>query len=304
MNLRQIEVFRAVMLGGSVTNAARMLGVSQPGISRMLAHVELQLGVSLFERKRGRVKPTPEATALHREVEQVYRGVKRIDDCARSLKSGARLSLRVLASPSTGLDVVPRAISRLACQFPEARLYMETVLVRDMVGLLVANEADMAISTLPVEHALLAAEPIDRWSLACVFPKGHALRRQRSINLRDLLKEPLISFSADTPQGGLIDAWQREHKAQFRSQIEVRSGQVACALVAGGAGVAIVDDLTAAAWPDGRIDFRPLNRTPSFDVFVVRNAGIPSSLLVKAFVREARAGFREARPGVRPRRHA
>lgn len=304
MNLRQIEVFRAVMLGGSVTNAARMLGVSQPGISRMLAHVELQLGVSLFERKRGRVKPTPEATALHREVEQVYRGVKRIDDCARSLKSGARLSLRVLASPSTGLDVVPRAISRLARQFPEARLYMETVLVRDMVGLLVANEADIAISTLPIEHALLAAEPIDRWSLACVFPRGHALRRHRSINLRDVSKEPLISFSADTPQGGLIDAWQREHKAQFRSQIEVRSGQVACALVAGGAGVAIVDDLTAAAWPDDRIDFRPLNRSPSFDVFVVRNAGAPSSLLPKAFVREVKAGFKEARPGVRPRRHA
>jgi DNA-binding transcriptional LysR family regulator len=302
MNLRQIEVFRAVMLGGSVTNAARMLSVSQPGVSRMLAHVELQLGVSLFERKRGRVTPTPEATALHREVEQVYRGVKRIDDCARGLKSGARLSLRVLASPSTGLDIVPRAISRLARRFPEARIYMETVLVRDMVGLLIANEADIAISTLPMEHALLVSQPVDRWSLACVFPRGHILRRQRSVTLNDLLKEQLIAFSADTPQGRLIDSWQREHKARLRSQIEVRSGQVACALVASGAGVAIVDDLTAAAWPDDRIEFRPLNRTPSFDVFVVRNAGTPSSLLVKAFVHEARAGFREARPGFRPRR--
>ncbi len=110
--------------------------------------------------------------------------------------------MRVLASPSTSLDIVPRAIARLAKPFPAARIYMETVLVRDMVGLLVANEADIAISTLPIEHALLASEPVGRWSLACVFPRGHALGRQRAANLRDILKERLISFSADTLRAG------------------------------------------------------------------------------------------------------
>jgi DNA-binding transcriptional LysR family regulator len=59
MNLRQIEVFRAVMLAGSVTDAARSLHVSQPGISRMLSHIELQLGLRLFERHKGRLRPRP-----------------------------------------------------------------------------------------------------------------------------------------------------------------------------------------------------------------------------------------------------
>jgi DNA-binding transcriptional LysR family regulator len=298
VNLRQIEVFRAVMLSGSVSNAARVLHVSQPGISRMLSHIELQLGVRLFERNKGRLRPTPEARALHQEVEQVYRGVKRIDDCARNLKSGARLSLRVLASPSTGLEIVPRALLRVAQQFPAAQLYMETVLVRDMVGLLAGNEADIAISTLPIEHVPLSSEPVGRWSLACVFPRGHALALQRSVNLRDILKVQLISFSADTPQGRLIDVLPRGHKAQFRSQIEVRSGQVACSLVASGAGVAIVDSLTASAWPDDRIDFRPLSRGPSFGAFAVRNGGVPMSLLANAFVRQVMAAFREVHPRV------
>ena len=79
MNLRQIEVFRAVMLAGSVTDAARLLHVSQPGVSRMLGHIEVQLGVRLFERGRGKLRPTPEAQALYAEVEHVYRGVQRID---------------------------------------------------------------------------------------------------------------------------------------------------------------------------------------------------------------------------------
>ena len=88
MNLRQIEVFRAIMLAGSITDAARLLHVSQPGISRMLGHIELQLGLRLFERRRGRLHPTPEAQALYAEVDRVYQGVQRVDEKARDLREG------------------------------------------------------------------------------------------------------------------------------------------------------------------------------------------------------------------------
>ena len=133
MNLRQIEVFRAVMLAGSVTDAARLLHVSQPGISRMLAHIELQLGLRLFERKKGRLLPTPEAQALYAEVSEVYGGIRRVTERADELKSGARLSLRVLASPSTALVAVPRAVAALASEFPAARIYLETLPTREMI---------------------------------------------------------------------------------------------------------------------------------------------------------------------------
>ncbi len=73
----------------------------------------------------------------------------------------------------------------------------------------------------------------------------------------------------------------------------MRPAEVACALVASDAGVAIVDNLTAAAWPDDRIDFRPLSRGPSFDVFAVRNTGVPASLLAGAFVRQVAGAFRQ-----------
>ncbi|RYF75321.1 MAG: LysR family transcriptional regulator, partial [Comamonadaceae bacterium] len=147
MNLRQIEVFRAVMFTGSVTDAARLLHVSQPGISRMLSHIEIQLGMALFERARGKLRPTPEATLLYAEVDQVYQGVQRVQRRAQDLKEGTGLSLRVLASPSTALELVPRAISALTLRFPTVRIYMETQLVREMVGQLVRHEADMAVST-------------------------------------------------------------------------------------------------------------------------------------------------------------
>jgi DNA-binding transcriptional LysR family regulator len=292
MNLRQIEVFRAVMLGGSVTAAARMLHVSQPGISRMLGHIELRLGVRLFERGRGRLRPTPEAQALYAEVEQVYRGVQRIDDRARELKSGGGLTLRVLASPSTALEVVPLAISKLAERFPTARIYLETQLVREMVGQLIRHEADVAISTLPIEQAPLSSQVLGRWSLACVFRAGHAFEKRRSVSLVDVMAQRLIAFSPDTPQGRLIGDWWRENKLTPQTQIEVRSGQAACALAACGAGIAIVDDLTARAWHDGELHFVPLSRAPSHDVFAVHNPNFPPSTLAMAFVERVKAAFK------------
>jgi DNA-binding transcriptional LysR family regulator len=295
MNLRQIEVFRAVMLAGSVTAAARVLHVSQPGISRMLAHIELQLGLRLFERSRGKLRPTPEAQALYAEVEQVYRGVQRIEDRARDLKSGAGLALRVLASPSTALEVVPRAVAALASAYPTARIYMETQLVREMTSQLARNEADVAISTLPIGQAMLTAQVVGSWSMGCVFGAGHSFAARRTLALGEVMKERLIAFSPDTPQGQLLAAGWQGTGAAPASQIEVRSGQVACALVACGAGIAIVDDLTARAWRSGKLEFRPLRRAPSCEVFAVRNGSAPPSQLAQAFIERVKLEFKALR---------
>lgn len=292
MNLRQIEVFRAIMLAGSITDAARLLHVSQPGVSRMLGHIELQLKLKLFERSRGRLRPTPEAQALYAEVERVYQGVQRVDEKARDLQEGNGLSLRVLASPSTALEVVPQAVSALALRFPTARFYMETQLVREMVGQLVHNEADIAVSTLPIDNALLTSEIVGRWSLACVFRSDHAFAGRRSVSLREVMGERLIAFSADTPQGQLITRWWAQNRLAPHGQIEVRSGQVACALAACGAGVAIVDELTARAWSRDKLGFCALRGGPVHDVFVVRHTNATQSSLAVAFVQSVKEAFR------------
>ena len=87
LNLRQIEVFRAIMITGSISGAARFLSVSQPAISRLLAYTEDRLALRLFERVRGRVQPTPEAKRLFREVEHIHEGVTRVNELAEELRA-------------------------------------------------------------------------------------------------------------------------------------------------------------------------------------------------------------------------
>jgi len=111
--LRQMEVFRAVMLTGSINAAAKMLYVSQPAVSKLVAHTETTLGLRLFERAKGRLIPTAEAQALFREVEQVYQSALRVDEFARALALGPASLLRVACSPSLATAIVAPAIVEL-----------------------------------------------------------------------------------------------------------------------------------------------------------------------------------------------
>ena len=100
---RQIDFFRAVMGTGHVTRAAELLHTSQPTVSRELARLEQVLGFALFERVKGRLKPTVRALALMEEVEQSYVGLERIAATAVALKglrpwpAAAGLSARAVA---------------------------------------------------------------------------------------------------------------------------------------------------------------------------------------------------------------
>ncbi len=82
INLRQIEVFRAIMLARSISGAAKVLNVSQPAVSRLVAYTEQRLGIQLFERIKGRIYPTPEANRLFMEVDSLYQYVTRVNEVA------------------------------------------------------------------------------------------------------------------------------------------------------------------------------------------------------------------------------
>jgi DNA-binding transcriptional LysR family regulator len=201
----------------------------------------------------------------------------------------------VLASPSTALEVVPRALSALGERFGAARLYVETQFVREMVGQLVRNEADLAISTLPIDNALLASEVVGSWNMVCVFAAGHAFEARTRLTMGEVLAEPLVGFAPDTPQGRLITDWCDAQQVQPHARIEVRSGQAACALCVAGAGVSIVDNLTARAWQGKGLAYRPLTRTDRFDVFAVHGAHAPRSVLARSFIALVKAEFKALR---------
>src|SRR5687767_3438858 len=97
LTLRQIDAFRAVMLTGTATEAAQVLGVSQPAISRLVSDFEAELGFKLFDRVGRRVVPTAEAQILIEEVKRVLIGLDQIKETAEKISKFRYSRLRLIS---------------------------------------------------------------------------------------------------------------------------------------------------------------------------------------------------------------
>lgn len=121
MRLRHIEIFQAIRQTGSISGAAQLLHVSQPAVTKVLQHAELQLGFPLFLRVRGKLQPTPEALELEREVDKVSESLQGVRRLAQNLRRAPGHSLRIGATPALALALLPPpsvngpAFTRTAC---------------------------------------------------------------------------------------------------------------------------------------------------------------------------------------------
>ena len=86
INSRQVEAFRATMLTGSVTEAAALMTVTQPAVSRLLRDLQALLKMELFERRGTGLVPTAAAMALYTEVERSFVGLERITAAAEEIR--------------------------------------------------------------------------------------------------------------------------------------------------------------------------------------------------------------------------
>ena len=246
MRLRHIEVFHAIMQAGSVSGAAQLLHISQPAVTKVLQHAELQLGLQLFDRVRGKLVPTPEAQRLFIETEKLNRDLVAIRRLAAHLRSGGEERLRVLATPALGSSVLPAAVTAWAKAFPGGRCQLATHHTREIVAALLLGEADLGLSLQDPRHPGIHAEVLASGDMMALCPRGSPESRQEgALRLADL-KSELIAMAEDDPLGHQLAnafAAQDLHPAP---RISVQTYQLARSLVESGLGLSIVDPFTAA----------------------------------------------------------
>jgi DNA-binding transcriptional LysR family regulator len=148
-----MEIFRAVMLTGTVSGAARMLYVSQPAVSRLLNHTETSLGLKLFERTGGKLLPTPAAVALFEEVQPVYDVALNVDRFVENLANQSTIEISISCSPALGMSLLPRVIEVFHKRNPKTRIRFFTTLTVDVPNEWLSKKADLA------EHETIFPSP-------------------------------------------------------------------------------------------------------------------------------------------------
>ncbi|SAL01930.1 LysR family transcriptional regulator [Caballeronia arationis] len=282
--LRHMEVFRAVMLTGSINAAAKLLFVSQPAVSKLVSHIETTLGLRLFERSKSRLIPTAEAHALFREIEQVYQAAMRVDDFARALALGPSSLLRVSCSASLAMTVVAPALVDVKEKLPGLSVLWQTTLMADMPMEVLSKAVEVAVAAMPVKHEHLENVPFMRGRMVCALPKGHALEVRDSVSLVDLVGEPVILFKRDIPFGTMIAQACQHADVELTSTIDVMRADQALALVQGGLGVAIVDDFSTEGSP---VTIRPLQEDIDLTANFVYSKFAPPSRNATIFMQAA-----------------
>jgi len=295
LNFRQIEVFRAVMVAKTVTGAARLLNVSQPGLSRMLKYTEDRLGFVLFHRVSGRLVPTAEAKKLFEKVDEIYARIEDLEFEVKRIERGEDTVFRIGAAPSLSRHVVPRALGAIKRRFEQLIIHFDVLSVEQVTGYLLKEEGEYVVSVFPVDHPNIVSEKLGAAPLVCVLPPAHALCRRRTLAIADIADEPLISFRSHTPHGALITGMFAEARFEREVSTYVRFAETACTFVQNGLGLAIVDAFTVMGLGARELEVRPISPSRCMPLHLNRNRFASRSRFGESFEHELRQVLEQTR---------
>lgn len=295
MNLRHIEIFHAVYVNGSVMSAAQALNVSQPSVSKVLAHAEIKLGFPLFRRLRGRLVPTDEAHILFREISELQGRVQSIQKTAKNLRGGIASYLRLAVLPALGLSAAPQAVAKLIADHPNCNVDIQTLHHDDVLRSLMERDSDLAIGYDAPQHPKLQSIEIGSGELVAMFRKDAIDHPTRRLNLSTLKGMNFITLANSGPVGNLYSSETVGLNLDLKERVSVRTFYVAAGLVRAGAGVAVIDEYTAHACLTPELDFRPLHPAISFGIHAIYLADRPPSGLGNGFIAALSNVLRQSR---------
>ena len=283
MRLRQIEVFHAVYTTGSMTGAAAMLNVSQPSVSKVLAHAEQQLGYLLFDRVKGKLVPTPEAHRLFGHVKVVYRDVDRLRHVAANLRAGNSGHIRIAATPAFGLEVLPGAVASFRRQHPDTVFEVETLHLDELTEALLESRVDLGIAFEPTGAPGIAEHTLAQSRFVVLAPADADLGVDR-VEARALAAHPVIGLNSRGPLGRLLSAYLEPVADELDIVTWTETYHIAKALVAEGVGVTITDEITARSGNTTGIQRHPLEPELRFSIKALHLVAVPLSIAARQFI--------------------
>ncbi len=248
MNIKQLEVLRTLLSTGSTIATAKAMGLSQSGISRLLAQLEADLSLTLFARDKGRLIPTPEAALLARDAENVLLAVDRMSGHAEDLRNGAAGPeiVRIGLPSSMWENFAPAMLIDYVRDFPGVRIetfFETTTAINKLVG-----ERVIDLGFLRMEGEIgpgIDVERVATGKSVCVVREDHPLAALAEITVKDLRNIPLILIGRQRPNRMALDQVFKKAGVKPMVKIETHTNSSACAYVAHGLGVTIISSFYA-----------------------------------------------------------
>ena len=258
--------------------------MSQPSVSKVLAHAEQQLGYALFDRIKGKLIPTPEADQLFTQVTQVNESVERLRQVAANLRSMERGTIRVAATPAFCIDFLPGAVASYRQQHGNPLFSIETLRHEEMSNALLESRIDIGLAFDPDNLPGICGELLGYGGFVVIAPVGMDLGTGAALQLEDLAGLPFIRLDNQGPLDRLLTAHIETSEVKLDPVVIAGSYQLAKALVSHGVGVGIADEVTARSRGHGNVAIRQLEPALKFRISALHIDQGPMSLVCRHFV--------------------
>ena len=240
ITFRQIDAFKTVVQTGTVTESARMLGISQPAVSRLISDFENEVGFQLFSRSGRNLKATPEAMLLVEEVRRALSGLEQIKHTASAIKNFRHAQLRLISTPAFSTLIAPTLIRKFADRRPDAMVSLEVQSTDVAIEWMVSQNIDFGIAPATLVNPATRSHPLTETRSICVFPRGHRLEGKKRVKPQDLEGESFVSYLPDSQFRFEMDQIFTKAGVGRRLQYEARTTDAIARLVAQGLGVSII----------------------------------------------------------------
>jgi len=247
VDLRQLEIIRAIADTGSFTAAGEKLHVSQSAISRQILLLEDELGEPVFHRIGRRIRITPAGESLlqlsHRVFQDLQDTVSAISDKRESLRG----TLRLVGGMTVCLYVFPALLAEVRRVHPHLDLKVTVGSAERSITMLRSGAGDLGMLTLPVEASDLVSVPVLEEELFLTTYLTHPLAKKKAITPADLDKQPFVLFETGSITRRLVEEFFARERLEPQIIMETENVEIIKAMVRNGLGISIIPWQAVAA---------------------------------------------------------
>jgi len=247
MDLRQLEIIRAIADTGSFTAAGEKLHVSQSAISRQILLLEEELGEPVFHRIGRRIRITPAGESLlqlsHRVFQDLQETVSTISEKRDSLSG----TIRLVGGMTVCLYVFPTLLAEVRRVHPHLDLKVTVGSAERSIAMLRSGAGDLGMITLPVEATDLVSVPVLQEELLLITYPAHPLAKKKSIAPADLDKQDFVLFETGSITRRLVEQFFAREGVDPEVIMETENVEIIKAMVRSGLGISIIPSQAAAS---------------------------------------------------------
>ncbi|WP_418145793.1 LysR family transcriptional regulator [Variovorax paradoxus] len=239
-DITDFRLFAQIERCGSLTQAAAQLCISVPAASSRLKKMEEAVGVALFHRGAGGMRPTPTGEVYLRHAQQVLTQLDLLTADLHAVRHRVDSALRIMGNTIVVTQFLPALMRRYLQQNPDTHIDVRERLSGEIVESLLTEKADIGIVTAGIEMHGLCTRPFASSRLVVVALRSHSIAQRREIAFKELMDYEFVSLMSGTTTPACLSSIAEKMNLRLRTKVQVPSFDDVCTMVCSGVGIGIV----------------------------------------------------------------